>query len=176
MVTSAFDLDRYWTAEDLLELPDDGNRYEIVDGKLRVSPGPAWRHNTAASRLARQLEPALPDSLVVLTPGGSISVPRGYVIPDLAVVDAVLADSDSHIGDAHHVQLVVEAASPSSAIDDVVEKAAIYAQAGVPSYWRVEFEPELRIVVQELRGGAYVEVAAGRTVTVEQPFPVTVGL
>ncbi|MBA3308638.1 MAG: Uma2 family endonuclease, partial [Nocardioidaceae bacterium] len=53
-------LSRQWTIDDLLELPDDGNRYELVDGALRMSPGPTWRHNNAASGLVRQLEPALP--------------------------------------------------------------------------------------------------------------------
>ena len=41
-------LDRIWTVDDLDELPDDGNRYEIIDGELFVTPAPAWPHQRAA--------------------------------------------------------------------------------------------------------------------------------
>jgi len=176
MGVHAADLSRKWTIEDLLELPDDGNRYELVDGALRMSPGPTWRHNNAASRLARQLEPALPEGLVVLTPGGGIRVPRGLLIPDLAVVESALAETASHVGEAAQVRLVVEVASPSNSIDDIVEKASLYAEAGIASYWRVEFDPTPRIIVQELHGSSYVEVAAGPVVEVSQPCTVRVGL
>lgn len=169
-------LRRTWTPDDLVDLPADGKRYEIVDGELRVSPGPTWQHNTVAFKVARQLEPALPHGVVVLTPAGGIAVPRGLVIPDLAVVDDVLANSRSHQGDPAHVHLVLEVASPSSAIDDIAEKAALYAEAGIPSYWRVELEPELRLVTMELADIGYVSVDAGRRVTVSRPCRVTVEL
>ncbi len=80
-------------------------------------------------------------------------VARGYVIPDLAVVDAALAGSASHAADPSQVLLVVEVASPSTGIDDVREKTVLYAEAGIASYWRVELEPSPHIVVQELREG-----------------------
>ena len=40
-----------WTADELLSLPDDGNRYEIIDGELFVTPTPAWRHQDAVGEL-----------------------------------------------------------------------------------------------------------------------------
>lgn len=176
MVTSTHEAGHRWTVDDLQELPDDGRRYELVDGGLRVSPSPAWRHNAIASRLARQLDAHCPSQLAVVAPGGGVLVPRGYLIPDLAVVEAALADSASHAADPSQVLLVVEVASPSSGVDDVREKTDLYAEAGIASYWRVELEPSPRIVVQELRDGRYVEVAAGTTVTVERPFGVTVSV
>ncbi|MGI8538078.1 MAG: Uma2 family endonuclease [Mycobacteriales bacterium] len=55
-------------------------------------------------------------------------VPRVYLIPDLVVVEAALADSALHAADASQVLLVVEVASPSSGVDDVREKTEHYAE------------------------------------------------
>lgn len=176
MALSTHDAGRVWTVADLDDLPDDGRRYELVDGVLHVSPGPTWRHNTVGSRLARQLEAACPEGLMVVAPAGGILIPRGYLIADLAVVDAALADLDHHAAGPEQVRLVVEVASPSTSLDDRRDKTILYAEAGIASYWRVEQVPTPRLVVQELQGGAYVEVAAGVNLTVTLPFPVTVSL
>jgi len=176
MAISTHDAAHRWTVADLDDLPDDGQRYEIVDGVLHVSPGPTWRHNTVGSRLARQLETACPPGLAVVAPAGGILVPRGYLIADLAVVDAALAELEHHAAGPEQVRLVVEVASPSTSLDDRRDKTRLYAEAGIASYWRVEWVPAPRLVVQELQHGAYVEVAAGATVTVELPFRVTVSL
>jgi Uma2 family endonuclease len=48
-------LKRSWTAADLQDLPDDGNRYEVIDGELFVTPAPAWRHQEAAAGMYRLL-------------------------------------------------------------------------------------------------------------------------
>ncbi len=74
------------------------------------------------------------------------------------------------------MRLVLEVASPSSALDDVLDKAELYAEAAIASYWRVELDPEPVLIVAELRGGRYVEVLRSKTVTVRQPYPVTVSL
>lgn len=168
--------DRYWSPDDLLELPDDGNRYEIVDGQLRVSPSPPWRHQTAGFELGVQLRAAVPEGLAVVVPAGGVVTPRAYLIPDLAVVESAQAADADHKGDPDRIRLVAEVQSKSSAIDDVREKAELYAQAGIPSYWRIELTPELVLVVMELVDGAYVEVARGTSVTVERPFAVTITL
>ena len=44
-------LQRQWTVTDLRDLPDDGNRYEIIDGELLVTPAPAWVHQIAIAAL-----------------------------------------------------------------------------------------------------------------------------
>jgi hypothetical protein len=56
----------------------------------------------------------------------------------------------------------------------VTEKAALYADAGIRSYWRAEFEPEPRLVVMQLRDGRHVGVEPGGRVTVHRPCDVTV--
>lgn len=167
---------RHWVPDDLPGLPDDGSRYEIVDGELRVSPSPPWHHNTVASRLARLLGDAAPDGLEVVVPAGGVITPRAYLIPDLAVVETAQALDRDHKGDPARIRLVVEVQSASSAVDDAGEKALHYAFAGIPSYWRVVRDPEPLIVILELAGDTYVEVARGLVVTVARPFAVTVDL
>lgn len=176
MVTSTHDAGHWWTVEDLQQLADDGRRYELVDGDLRVSPSATWRHNSFGSRLARQLEDSCPPHLAVVAPGSGVLVPRGYLIPDVVVVEAALAASTSYAADPSQLLLVVEVASPSTGVDDVREKTVLYAEPGITSYWRLELDPAPRLVVQELREGHYVEVAAGPTVMVRLPFPVTVSV
>jgi len=41
----------HWTSRDLELLPDDGNRYEIIDGELYVAKQPDWQHQLAGFRL-----------------------------------------------------------------------------------------------------------------------------
>lgn len=95
---------------------------------------------------------------------------------DLAVVDAALGELDHHAAGPESVRLVVEVASPSTSLDDRRDKTALYAEAGIASYWRIELFPSPRLVVHELVDGAYVEVAVGSTVTVRLPFPATVSV
>lgn len=167
---------RHWVPDDLPGLPDDGNRYEIVDGELRVSPSPPWHHNTVGSRLARALGDAAPPGLEVVVPGGGVITPRAYLIPDLAVVETAQALDRDHKGDPTRIRLVVEVQSPSTGVDDAREKAVHYAAAGIPSYWRILREPTLEVVVLELQGEGYAEVARGPAVDVTLPFPARLDL
>lgn len=167
---------RHWVPDDLPGLPDDGNRYEIVDGELRVSPSPPWHHNTVAFEIGRILADAAPRGLEVVVPGGGVITPRAYLIPDLAVVETAQAFDRDHKGDPARIRLVVEVQSASSAVDDVREKALHYAAAGIPSYWRILREPALEVVVLELEGEGYAEVARGPAVDVTRPFPVSFDL
>ena len=50
--------DRHWTFDDLVHLPDDGRRYEVVDGQLVVSPRAAITHDRVANRLSSPAGPA----------------------------------------------------------------------------------------------------------------------
>jgi len=41
-----------WTVEMVRAIPDDNNRYEVVDGELFVTPAPSWRHGDVVVELA----------------------------------------------------------------------------------------------------------------------------
>jgi Uma2 family endonuclease len=87
----------------------------------------------------------------------------------------VLADQ-SGILDASAVLLVAEIVSPRSRAIDRLTKPPLYAQAGIPSLWRVELEEGPSVFAYRLEDGHYVEVAwaePGHVLTVDQPFPLS---
>ena len=80
--------DRPLTVEDLDLLPDDGNKYELDDGVLVVSPAPAINHQLVLQRLSEIMGAACTPECLVL-PGLGVEMTRHqYRIPDLVVVRA----------------------------------------------------------------------------------------
>lgn len=165
--------DRPLTIDDLDLLPDDGNKYELDDGLLVVSPAPALIHQLVVQRLAVALDTASPQTLQVL-PGPGIEMSRTqYRIPDLVVVQF----SDIHFADKTVTKppvLAIEVASPSTILYDRNRKKDVYAQFGIYSYWIVK--PDLispSLTVFELNRGMYrvvAEVTGGETFQAAQPF------
>lgn len=75
-----------FTVEDLERMPDDGRRYELIDGMLIVSPAPAMPHQRVAFLLGILLEQACPDDLVVFgTPVNVRLSSRSALEPDVVV-------------------------------------------------------------------------------------------
>jgi Uma2 family endonuclease len=143
-----------WTVDDLDLLPDDGLHYELVEGKLKVSPPAPVRHNVVATELAVLLRPVLDRSWLVAAPGAVQLDDRNLREPDLLVVrrDGVRGDN----ADPADVLLAVEVMSRSSVTDDRLVKPAQYAAAGIPHYWRIE--PAVPVLVTyALAGDAYRE-------------------
>jgi Uma2 family endonuclease len=162
-----------FTVADLDEMPDDGRRYELVDGVLLVSPSPRWEHQRGASRLDAVIVNACPDDFDVLQP---IDVRRGdrtSVQPDLSVVRAETLVPDERF--AAVPDLAIEILSPSSVGIDKLLKRDVYARLGVPGYWIVDLdEPSVTVLV--LRDGTYQEQQVFRgddLVEVVEPFPVS---
>jgi Uma2 family endonuclease len=130
------------TYDDLRELPDDGNRYEVIGGDLIVNPAPTSGHQRVLLRLIRMF-----DDFVRQTGAGEFFVaPFGVqlgrfdaVQPDIVYLSASrprVANDDISIDYAP--DLIVEVTSPSSRRFDRVHKAALYARSGVPEYWIVD--------------------------------------
>ncbi|RHW27222.1 Uma2 family endonuclease [Nocardioides immobilis] len=162
------------TVDDLDVMPDDGHRYELIDGTLIVSPGPELRHQTVQSELLRLLFGSCPADLFVL------AAPTDTVLADDTVVqpDALVVRRSDLVGRKLTATplLVVEILSPSTRLIDLNLKKARYQRAGVPSYWVVDPDP-LRLTAWDLRDGSYVEVAdvgRGDEWTAALPFAVTV--
>lgn len=163
-----------WTVDDLDRLPDDGFRYELVDGVLLVSPSPLVPHQLAQMALSVLLANAAPDHLRVLGAPLDITFTRTRLLqPDIVVLH-----QDQLTGPK--VQglplLAVEVLSRSTRATDLTLKRHVLEQAGVPSYWLLDpDEPSLTVL--ELVGGAYREVAVTRGAEGYQataPFPVEV--
>jgi Uma2 family endonuclease len=165
-----------WTEEDLLGLPDDGQRHEILEGSLVVSPPPAGQHQGAASRLLRRLAEHAPPRLEVVEALG-VRAPAGSIlVPDVLVVESeALWANGSGILEPSAVHLVVEIVSPGSVTMDRLSKPALYAQARIPSFWRVELGQGPSVFAHRLEGGSYVaeaSAAPGGRLVVQRPFPV----
>lgn len=171
------ELPHVWRLDDLAMLPDDGHRYEIVDGGLHVSPPPTLGHQLAASELGHALRLAAPRSLAVLE-GIGIDLGRTMFVPDLGVIARHVAGSGAVLAKPSDLLLVVEIVSASSVSMDRLLKPARYAEAGIPSYWRVELGrsgQDPTIAVYDLDGERYRQAAvvrAGEQVEVERPYRV----
>jgi Uma2 family endonuclease len=188
-VTTAVDhpLAQPWTLQEVMELPEDGLRYELIDGVLIVNPPPVPKHQSVSLELYVLLRAA---ANAAATPtrvleGVGIAMPDdNLLIPDLVVVAADAPSYHQPLLDPYDVQLAVEVVSPGSRRRDRSVKPYMYAEAGIPHFWRIETanyrgrSKELPVVVRhELVGLAeyqvVAEVGAGQTLQVDEPFPVS---
>jgi Uma2 family endonuclease len=170
-------LDRQvWTFDDLLEIPDDGHRYEIFDGSLLMSARPASAHQIAANRLAEILSRSAPDGLEAATEV-AIDLGKHVPVPDVVVGPGeVLWDLATKGLRPAEVRLAVEVVSPSSTARDRVLKFTLYAQAGIPAYWLVELRGDgaPSVSMYELGDSVYRHVRtvrAGADVEIRTPYP-----
>lgn len=168
---------REWTVADLERLPEDGTRYELVAGRLEVSPAPVSLHTLIESRLTIHLGANAPDEHMVLT-GPRINLNAAgthHRIPDVAVIRA---EDFERPYLRQPPLLVIEVVSPESVFRDHHTKAREYAEFGIPSYWIVN--PVLdkpSIVELRLHRGTYREAAQVFDTDVfatKEPFPIRV--
>ena len=154
-----------FTVAELDRMPDDGHRYELLDGVLVVSPRPTPAHQVVAFTLASILDRASPPEWQVV-PEPAVMVSRDTEFaPDIVVVTR---DQLSGAKITRPPILAVEVRSPSTALIDLSRKKAAYERFGVPSYWVVipdQGKPEL--IAFELRDGRYEEAAR---VSGDEPF------
>ena len=164
-----------WTVDLLDQLPDDGLKYELLDGILLVSPAPIPRHQRAIVRLCVLLDGVCPaDHEVFVSPLDWRPDHRTSLEPDLLVV------AKDRIGEKNIQQnpaIVVEVLSPSSRRYDRLLKFARYAEAGIPQYWIVDPNQPSVEVYDLAATGTYVLTgsADGDTVlAVDEPLTVRV--
>jgi len=164
-----------FTVDDLERMPDDGRRYELVDGVLMVSPAPRIPHQVVLAELIVLLHGACPPGLFVVPGPGVRMSDDTELIPDLVVIRQ---DQLNARRVTRPPLLVVEIQSPSTALFDLNTKKAVYERFSIESYWVVMpdvDQPEL--IVFELRDGRYRQAAhatGGKPFRPERPFPVEV--
>jgi Uma2 family endonuclease len=167
--------DRPFTVYDLAEMPDDGRRYELLDGMLLVSPAPGLKHQEVILCLGVLLKGSCPAALqVILAPFAVRPCVTTELQPDVLV--ARKQDlTEKHLPAAP--LLAVEVLSSSSVLYDTASKKAAYERFGVRSYWVID-PPVPQLTAFELdTAGQYQQVARVRGSEVfdaERPFPVRV--
>jgi len=122
---------RRFTVDEVEAWPDDGNRYELVDGILLVTPAPVPPHQIVATRLASALSLLVkpwPD-VHVSCPGAILMRPGLKMEPDVLVFRAPVLEA--RWDDIHEHWLAVEVWSPSSVVYDRDIKRDAYLAVGV---------------------------------------------
>ena len=145
------------TYEDYVDLPDDGRRYEILDGELEVSPAPAPKHQAVSRNLLWILHGHVQErrlGSVYCAPIDVILADTSIVQPDLVFIAATRESIVSGRGIEGPPDLAVEILSPWSVRRDRVAKAALYARYGIRHYWVAD--PDARVLeVYETEGAEY---------------------
>lgn len=161
------------TRADLDRMPEDGRRYELLEGEIVVNTSPSFDHQRSSGTLYLDLRTACPAELIVLAAPFDVQLEElSVVVPDLIVVER---DRPEQRGLTGAPLLVVEILSPSTRGQDQVRKKRIYERAGVPSYWILD--PEVpSLTAWELRDGRYevaALVAGDESWTAAAPFELT---
>lgn len=158
-----------WTVDMVHALPDDGNRYEVIDGELYVTPSPSPLHQRAVLDLALLLAPYIREHTigeVYVAPADIVFGPRNAVQPDLFVIPLVHAVSPTRWDEIGALLLSVEVVSPSTRRTDREDKRALYQRKGVPEYWVID--ADARIVERWRVDGTVEELSASLR---WQPWP-----
>jgi Uma2 family endonuclease len=147
-----------WTYEDYTRLPDNGFRYEVIDGELFMSPAPTPRHQQIIGRLVMHLMTHAAQTEA----GEVITSPIDVILADMATpvqpdIIFIRQERVDIIGEQAingPPDLVVEVLSPSTERLDRQTKYRLYARVGVQEYWLVD-PKSCTIEVHVLRGQAY---------------------
>ncbi len=129
------------TYDDYAALPDDGRRYQVLDGELVVTPSPSLRHQDIVFNLGKILDRHVRDrslGKVYMSPVDCLLGPWTVLGPDVVFVETARFDRLTHRAIEGAPTLVIEVLSPSTAVIDRKRKRALYAEHGVPHYWIVD--------------------------------------
>jgi Uma2 family endonuclease len=135
-----------WTAEMVRALPDDGKRYEVIDGELFVTPAPALRHQDAVFQMASRLAPYVSThglGHVIVSPADVTFADGSLVQPDVFVAPLIGGRRPREWSDIKTLLLAVEVLSPSTARADRRVKLRLYQRQHVPEYWIVDVDAGL---------------------------------
>ncbi|NJN72560.1 MAG: Uma2 family endonuclease [Limnothrix sp. RL_2_0] len=135
-----------WTSADLEFFPDNGDRYEIIDGDLYVTRAPHWKHQDAITNLCKALAnwtSAHQKGKVLSTPG-LIFAGEDNVIPDLVWISdeklATSVDESGHFTAAPELIIEVLSQTARDISRDRQVKLKLYSRVGVKEYWIVDWQ------------------------------------
>ncbi len=135
-----------WTREAVLALPEDGNRYELLDGNLLVTPGPSIIHQSAVWALQDRIRPYVQGhrlGMAGLAPTDLDLGSNQLLQPDLFVVPLRDGREPREWSNMGIPLLIAEVLSPSTALNDRNRKRTRYQRSGVGEYWIVDTDARL---------------------------------
>jgi Uma2 family endonuclease len=132
-----------WTVDELDALEDDGQRYELIDGELFVTPAPRDVHQLVVVELLVRLDSCLTDRSLARAVVSPSDVRRGdytqnRVQPDVFVLRLIDGKRPPYPYAVSDLALVIEVLSPGSRRLDLVIKRDLYLREGVGEYWVVD--------------------------------------
>jgi Uma2 family endonuclease len=162
------------TYEDYVLLPNDRNRYEILEGELTVTPAPSTKHQTVSGNLFVRLAHHIRErdlGKLFYAPIDLILESTSVLQPDLLFVSKVRQRIITEKAIEGVPDLVIEILSPGTSRTDRVTKAQLYARHGVPAYWIVDPEQEvIEIYLPDADGYRLTATLQGATPTITPPF------
>jgi Uma2 family endonuclease len=162
-----------WTTDDLDALPDDGRHLELIDGVPIMSPSPTTGHQRIVMLLGAALDSLCPPDLAATQSVDVRLSRRGSLSPDVLIVTADATKRNVSRYLPTEVIVAVEIVSSDSQAMDRIMKPALYAEAGIPHFWRVETDGGVRVATYRLDVGADVYTSTGEfddVIDVSQPF------
>jgi Uma2 family endonuclease len=148
------------TYDDYVKLPDDGKRYEIIDGELFANPAPVPTHQFIIANIMAAFV-----SYSRVHGGRAAGAPIDVLLGEGQIVqpDVVFIKNDrAPIIGAKNIQgpphIVVEVLSDGTRRNDEIKKRKLYESAGVDEYWVVDPEPEL-VKIYRAKGREYTQAA-----------------
>ncbi|MGP3962507.1 Uma2 family endonuclease [Nonomuraea sp. 3N208] len=170
-----------FVAEDLDHIPDLPAHTELIDGSLVFVSPQASFHMRVVSLLESEIRRAAPKDLRVRREMSVILDKRQRPEPDLFVIPASAEErSRQTFYPGQDLILAVEVVSPESEVRDRKRKPTLYAEAGIPHFWRVEDDSDKAIVyVYELDPATSAYALTGihhERVKVTVPFDLDIDL
>ncbi|GBC75866.1 hypothetical protein HRbin07_00058 [bacterium HR07] len=133
------------TYDDYLRLPNDGKRYEILEGEIFVSPSPATKHQIISMNLSAILHQHVRQhklGIVLSAPTDVVLSYTNVVQPDLLFISNARKNIITEKNIQGAPDLIVEILSETSAEQDRTTKKQIYARHGVKEYWLIDPDHE----------------------------------
>ncbi len=132
---------KIYTYQDYLDLPDDGKRYEIIDGELIMSPAPYTIHQQVSANIIEELIPFVKknkNGKVLYSPIDVVRSKTNVFQPDILFVskENLPIIQEKNINGAP--DLIIEILSAATGYYDLIEKKEIYEKFGVKEYWIVD--------------------------------------
>ena len=140
--------DATWTVEMLDALPDDGQRYEIIDGELFVTPAPSDVHQIVVGALVAYLRDYMRGSGLAYAMHSPSDVrkpdpSKNRIQPDVFAVRLRDGKRPPYPYALSDILLAIEVESPSNPLYDYHTKRELYLGKGVPEYWIVSTEARI---------------------------------